>query len=106
MLNMMTPTVIVPLNKKEGFYKVRTLLDSGSSASWISKDVLKNVKFTAKGKVKIKVHHFGGSKEQKVEVVQVHVSNDPGELRLHGLQSQCNGRPSGKFPISFDCFVT
>ena len=106
MLNMMTPTVIVPLIKEGGSYKVRTILDSGSSASWITRDVLKDIKFTTKGKVKIKVHHFGGNKEQKVEVVQVYINNDQGYLGSHGLQSQCGARSPDKLPIPIDCFVT
>ena len=40
-----TPTVIVPVQtEKEQSFKIRTLLDSGSSANWITRDMLQFVK--------------------------------------------------------------
>ena len=40
-----TSTVIVPVKtEKEQSFKIRTLLDSGSSANWITRDMLQFIK--------------------------------------------------------------
>ena len=66
--------MIIPVKTdKDQSYKLRSLLDSGSSANWITKDVLKYIKFTSKGSCKVKVHHFGGVKAHKYQVVQIYI---------------------------------
>ena len=73
-IETMTPSVILPLcSKHSDSYKVRTLLDSGSSSSWISKDILEHLDFTSKGKISVKVFHFEGVKAKRFEVVQIYV---------------------------------
>ena len=70
----MTPSVILPLcTQNNDVYRVRTLLDSGSSSSWISKDVLEYIDFASKGKVRVKVFHFEGTKAKRFEVVQIYI---------------------------------
>ena len=74
----LTPVVIVPLignNDKEN-YKVRTLLDSGSESNWISKEILKHIKYTKIDSIKLKVQHFNGEKVQKFDLVQIYVSRN------------------------------
>ena len=69
-----TPTMIIPVKTdKNQSYRIRTLLDSGSSANWITKDVLKHIKFVSLGTCKVKVHHFGGVKSHKYQIVQIYV---------------------------------
>ena len=107
MFERMTPTLIIPLVNNVGSYRVRTLLDAGSSASWITRDVLKDVKFTRKGKVKMKVYYHEGTSEKKVEVVQVYIDIDQVvDIELPGLQSHGSEPSPYRPPIPINCFVT
>ena len=46
-----SPTLIIPLLANNGkYFKVKTLLDSGSGTNWIVRKVLNQVKHTVKGK--------------------------------------------------------
>ena len=96
----LTPTVIIPVKTdKNNSYRIRTLLDSGSSANWITKDVLKYIKFESLGTYKVKVHHFGGVNTQKYQVVRIYI--DPREsLFKHKVDTKY------KDQISIDCFVS
>ena len=82
-IETMTPSVILPLcSKHSDSYKVRTLLDSGSSSSWISKDILEHLDFTSKGKISVKVFHFEGVKAKRFEVVQIYVLGKKGKIAI------------------------
>ena len=95
-----TPTIIIPVKTDENHsYKIRTLLDSGSSANWITKDVLKYIKFTSLGSCKVKVHHFGGVKSRKYQVVQIYINT---------RESLFRKKVDNKYKdqISIECFVS
>ena len=95
-----TPTVIVPVKtEKEQSYKIRTLLDSGSSANWISRDMLKFIKHELLGTSKVTVHHFGGVKSQKFQVVKIYIDTK---------NSLFKNKVDNKYKdqISIDCFVS
>ncbi len=45
-----SPTLIIPLLANNGrYFKVKTLLDSGSGTNWIVRNVLNQIKHTVKG---------------------------------------------------------
>ena len=95
----MTPTVIVPVKTdKEQNYRIRTMLDSGSSANWITKDVLQHIKFTSLGKCKVQVHHFGGIKSQTYQVVQIYIDTKDSLFKKKVDNKYKN-------QISVECFV-
>lgn len=92
--------MIIPVKTdKDQSYKLRSLLDSGSSANWITKDVLKYIKFTSKGSCKVKVHHFGGVKAHKYQVVQIYIDTK---------ESIFKNKVDNKYKnqISIECFVS
>ena len=69
-----TPTIILPLmSSKEESYTVRTLLDSGSESNWIARDVLKYIKHTKVGVVRLRVRHFDGVTPKKFQLVQLYI---------------------------------
>ena len=73
----MTPTIIVPIKTDKGKnFRIRAMLDSGSSANWITRDVLKHIKFASLGKCKVQVHHFGGIKVHNYQVVQIYIDTN------------------------------
>ena len=45
------PTLPIPLHSREkgSYYKVNTLLDSGSTTNWITEDLLKNLDYKVQG---------------------------------------------------------
>ena len=95
----MTPTVIVPVKtEKDHSFKIRTLLDSGSSANWITRDILKFIKHESLGTCKVTVHHFGGVKSQKFQVVKIYIDTKNSLFR---------NKVDNKYKdqISIDCFV-
>ena len=95
-----TPTLIVPVKTdKNHSYRIRTLLDSGSSANWITKDVLKYIKFASLGTCKVKVHHFGGVSTHKYQVVQIYI-----DIRESLFKNEVDN--IHKDQISIDCFVS
>ena len=57
-------------------------MDSGSSSSWISKDILDHLDFTSKGKISVKVFHFEGVKAKRFEVVQIYVLGKKGKIAI------------------------
>ena len=73
---VLTPTIIVPLlSFSHTSFKVRTLLDSGSEANWISKDILSYIKYKKLSKVRLKVRHFNGVFSSNFDLVQVYIEN-------------------------------
>ena len=95
-----TPTVIVPVKtEKEQSYKIRTLLDSGSSANWITRDMLQFIKHESLGTCKVTVHHFGGVKSQKFQVVKIYIDTK---------NSLFKNKVDNKYKdqICIDCFVS
>ena len=95
-----TPTVIVPVKtEKEQSFKIRTLLDSGSSANWITRDMLQFIKHESLGTCKVTVHHFGGVKSQKFQVVKIYIDTK---------NSLFKNKVDNKYKdqISIDCFVS
>ena len=79
-----TPTIIVPLiahaNNDIAYannvFKVRTLLDSGSEANWIARDILKFIKHTKIDTVRLKVRHFNGVHPSKFDLVQIYIKRN------------------------------
>ena len=57
----------------ENTFKVRTLLDSGTEASWITRDILKFVKYKRIDQVRLKVRHFNGVQDKMFELVKVYI---------------------------------
>ena len=69
-----TPTVVIPLlTRQNTLFKTRTLLDSGTEANWIARDVLRQVQHVKLGKVKVTVYHFGGTQEKEYDYVQIYL---------------------------------
>ena len=104
----MTPTIILPfITNNKSNYNVRTLLDSGSSVSWISRDILEHIKFSSKGKIKVKVHHFNGERTKKYEAVQIYIdklaNNSDCLTQTRGYQK---GLQNTYKEIAIDCLVS
>ena len=72
-----SPSLVIPLNKKEGngIYRVRTLIDSGSGSSWIAKDLLPEINHTLIGHKKLRVRTFGRVVEDRFKIVQIYFEN-------------------------------
>ena len=66
-----SPTTIVYLIDKsdKAPYKTRTLLDSGSGASWCHVDLLQYVKYNDLGSITMQVQVFEGLKKKRYEYV-------------------------------------
>ena len=72
---------------------------------------MKYIKFSSKGKVKVKVHFWDGNKSQNFEVVQIYLDNFDS---THGRPSQSSPkgfvprqqRPHESGVIAIDCFVS
>ena len=77
-----SPTLIIPLLANNGkYFKVKTLLDSGSRNNWIIRKVLNQVKHTVKGKNTLKVFTFNGTVHQKFTLVEIYFHDDNGKIR-------------------------
>ena len=77
-----SPTMIIPLMANNGLYfRVRTLLDSGSGTNWISRKVLDRVKHTVKGKNSLEVFTFAGTVKQKFTLVEVYIHDEKGKIK-------------------------
>ena len=75
-----SPTLIVPLLTEDGrYFRVKTLLDSGSGTNWITRKVLDQVKHKVKGQNTLQVYTFGGVVQQKFTLVEIYVHNDQGK---------------------------
>ena len=77
-----SPTLIIPVLAHNGrYFKVRTLLDSGSGTNWITKAVLNRVKHTVKGKNGLQVYTFNGTIRQKFTLVEIYFHDDKGQIK-------------------------
>ena len=67
------PTLICPLsaygNEK---YKVRTLLDSGSSTNWIASQILPNIKYEIIGSKVLTVNTFSGRIRKRYKLIEAY----------------------------------
>ena len=76
------PTIIIPVLGNNGrYFRVRTLLDSGSGTNWLSRKVLNRVKHTIKGRNTLTVSTFGGEVKQKFILAEVYIHDDKGKMR-------------------------
>ena len=67
------PTVVIPMitvNDKQ--YRIRTLLDSGSMTNWITKGVLKMIKYTTKGHDLLELNTMTGKVQKRFQLVEVY----------------------------------
>ena len=77
-----SPTIIIPVVANNGrYFRVRTLLDSGSGTNWISRKVLKRVKHTVKAKKNLQVSTFSGEVKQEFTLVEISIHDDQGKTR-------------------------
>ena len=77
-----SPTIIIPVVANNGrYFRVRTLLDSGSGTNWISRKVLKRVKHTVKAKRNLQVSTFSGEVKQEFTLVEISTHDDQGKTR-------------------------
>ena len=76
------PTIIIPVLGNNGrYFRVRTLLDSGSGTNWISRKVLNRVKHTIKARNTLTVSTFGGEVKQKFTLAEIYIHDDKGKIR-------------------------
>ena len=68
------PTVVIPmiLAIQDKQYRIRTLLDSGSMTNWITKGVLKKLKYTTKGHDLLEVNTMTGKVQKRFQLVEVY----------------------------------
>ena len=72
-----SPVLVVPVVTDDGqYYKVKTLLDSGSTTNWITKKVLDKVKHIIKGNKKLSVFTFNGQVIQSFPLAEISVHNE------------------------------
>ena len=77
-----SPTLIIPLLANNGrYFKVKTLLDSGSRTNWIVRNVLNQIKHTVKGKNTLKVFTFNGTVRQKFTLVEIYFHDPKGKIK-------------------------
>ena len=77
-----SPTLIIPVLANNGrYFKVKTLLDSGSGTNWIVRKVLNQIKHTVKGKNNLLVYTFNGTVKRKFTLVEIYFHDDRGRIR-------------------------
>ena len=77
-----SPTLIIPVLANNGrYFKVKTLLDSGSGTNWIVRKVLNQIKHTVKGKNNLLVYTFNGTVKRKFTLVEIYFHDDQGRIR-------------------------
>ena len=65
-----SPSIVVPLINKEGDkYRVRTLIDSGSGANWITQQILAHVRHTVLGYSHLRIETFNGVRPGRFQIV-------------------------------------
>ena len=75
-----SPVLIVPVLTNDGrYFKVKTLLDSGSTTNWISRKVLHKVKHNIKGNKTLEVFTFGGQIKQSFPLAEIYIHDDKGK---------------------------
>ena len=70
----LSPTIIIPLltgDSGNKYYRVRTLLDSGSGTNWIVVSLLKFIEHTVKGSEMLEVLTFSGKIRKKFPLVEI-----------------------------------
>jgi hypothetical protein len=77
-----SPTLIIPILANNGqYFKVKTLLDSGSGTNWIVRKVLEKVKHTVKANNTLEVYTFNGTVKQKFTLVEVYFHDEKGKTK-------------------------
>ena len=72
-----SPTLVIPLLKNErDVYRTRTLLDTGSGANWISRQILEHVKYKEIGYEKLSVITVNGTRTGRFQLVEVYMKGD------------------------------
>ena len=67
------PTLICPLSTYDSnSYKVRTLLDSGSSTNWIASEILPHIKYEIIGSKVLTVNTFSGRIRKRFELIEAY----------------------------------
>ena len=68
------PTVVIPMISaiQDKQYRIRTLLDSGSMTNWITRGVLKKLKYTTKGHDLLEVNTMTGKVQKRFQLVEVY----------------------------------
>ena len=68
------PTVVIPMISviQDRQYRIRTLLDSGSMTNWITRGVLKKLKYTTKGHDLLEVNTMTGKVQKRFQLVEVY----------------------------------
>ena len=75
-----SPTLIIPVLANNGrYFKVKTLLDSGSGTNWIVRRVLNQVKHKVKGTNTLQVFTFNGIVKQKFTLVEIYLHDANGK---------------------------
>ena len=72
------PILPIPLLAKEkgSYYKVSTLLDSGSSTNWITEDLLKHLDHKIVGSTELEVYTLNSKEKRKFKLVEVYYTNN------------------------------
>ena len=72
------PTLPIPLHSKEkgSYYKVNTLLDSGSTTNWITEDLLKNLDYKLHGDTDLEVYTINSIERKKFKLVEVYYTKN------------------------------
>ena len=72
------PTLPIPLHSKEkgSYYKVNTLLDSGSTTNWITEDLLKNLDYKLQGDTDLEVYTINSIERKKFKLVEVYYTKN------------------------------
>ena len=77
-----SPMLIVPIVTNDGrYFKVKTLLDSGSNTNWITREVLNKVKHTIKCNKKLAVFTFNGQIIQSFPLAEISVHDEQGKVK-------------------------
>ena len=67
------PTLICPLSTYDSnSYKVRTLLDSGSSTNWIASEILPHIKYEIIGSKVLTVNTFSGRIRKRFKLIEAY----------------------------------
>ena len=76
-----SPILIVPVVKNDGrYFKVKTLLDTGSSTNWITRKVLNQVKHKMKGEKTLAVFTFNGRISKRFPLAEIYINDDKGKV--------------------------
>ena len=88
------PILPIPLLAKEkgSYYKVSTLLDSGSSTNWITEDLLKHLDHKIVGSTELEVYTLNSKEKRKFKLVEVYYTKNKEKKSIrcyaHGKYTQ------------------